>query len=204
VLDKPDIEILRRRPDRVSITDAVKYLADFGPSRRRSSRQSSRDCLKSWLATVAVDFRYLIQPCDSRVGAITPQCPPHSRRGARPHGRPSWAFTSWRGAAGATVRRADESDYAEQQDLGLNSPSRTRRCALKLKQLVAMAVVSGGLGLSAVGLGIGMAHLGVGMAHAVPTSPSPAPTRPSKPPGHDRQPGGDPLPLPLGPLIPDT
>ena len=80
----------------------------------------------------------------------------------------------------------------------------TRRCALKLKQLVAMAVVSGGLGLSAVGLGIGMAHLGVGMAHAVPTSPSPAPTRPSKPPGHDRQPGGDPVPLPLGPLIPDT
>jgi hypothetical protein len=78
--------------------------------------------------------------------------------------------------------------------------SETRRCALKLKQLVAMAVVSGGLGLSAVGQGIGMAH-------AEPTSPSPAPTRPSKPPGPDLPPGVDvppSIPFPLGPLIPDT
>jgi hypothetical protein len=68
---------------------------------------------------------------------------------------------------------------------------------LKHKQLVAMAVVSGGLGLSAIGLGINMAH-------AVPTSPSPTPTlsskaqvRPSKPPGPD-------IPYPLGPLFPDS
>jgi hypothetical protein len=34
----------------------------------------------------------------------------------------------------------------------------TRRCALKLNQLVAIAVVSGGLDLSAVEPGIGRAH----------------------------------------------
>src|ERR1700752_2037934 len=72
----------------------------------------------------------------------------------------------------------------------------TRRCAMELKQLVAIPVVSGGLGLSAVGLGIGMAH-------AEPTSPSPAPpTGPSKPPGPDLPPGVvdvPAVPLPLGP-----
>ena len=72
-------------------------------------------------------------------------------------------------------------------------------CA-ELKQLVAMAVVAGGLGLSAVGLGMGMAH-------ADPTSsPSPAPTLPSKPPGPDLPPGlvdVPALPFPPGPLTTD-
>ena len=74
----------------------------------------------------------------------------------------------------------------------------TRRCALKLKQFIARAVVAGALILSAVGLGIGMAH-------AVPTSPSPAPpTGPSKPPGPDLPPGVDDVPAIPFPLIPDS
>jgi hypothetical protein len=73
---------------------------------------------------------------------------------------------------------------------------------MKFKQLVAMAVVSGGLGLSAVGPGIGMAQ-------AAPTSPTPAPpTGPSKPPGPDLPPGivdVPDVPLPLAPQqIPGT
>ncbi len=68
---------------------------------------------------------------------------------------------------------------------------------LKHKQLVAMAVVSGGLGLSAIGLGIGMAH-------AVPTSPSPTPTQPSKVQVRPTKPPGPDIPYPLGPLFPDS
>lgn len=73
---------------------------------------------------------------------------------------------------------------------------------LKLKQLVAMAMVSGSLGLSAVGLD-------VGIAHAVPTSATPAPpTGPTKPPGPDLPPGivdVPDVPLPLAPQqIPGT
>jgi hypothetical protein len=73
---------------------------------------------------------------------------------------------------------------------------------MKVKQLVAVAVVSGGLGLSAVGLGIGMAH-------AVPTSSTPAPPKgPTKPPGPDLPPGivdAPDVPLPLPPQqIPGT
>jgi hypothetical protein len=73
---------------------------------------------------------------------------------------------------------------------------------MKIKQLVAMAVVSGGLGLCAVGPGIGMAQ-------ATPTSPTPAPpTGPTKPPGPDLPPGivdVPDVPLPLPPQqIPGT
>jgi hypothetical protein len=76
---------------------------------------------------------------------------------------------------------------------------------MKLKQLVAMAVVSGGLGLSAVGLGIGMAHA----EPTEPTSPSPAPptelTEPSMPPEPALPPGEDPyIGLPVIPQIPGT
>lgn len=76
---------------------------------------------------------------------------------------------------------------------------------MKLKQLVARAVVSGGLGLSAVGLGTGMAHA----EPTEPTSPSPAPptelTEPSVPPGSTLQPGDNPyIGLPVIPQIPGT
>ena len=70
-----------------------------------------------------------------------------------------------------------------------------------------MAVVSGGLGLSAVGPVIGMAHA----EPTEPTSPSPEPepptepTEPSMPPGPALPPGDSPyIGLPIIPQIPGT